>query len=116
MPLTVKVSGEKMKAARKAARKSQERVAVEMTQRLGRSEPVHFTTISRWENGHNQPDLESLVAYAGVCGVGDFRALLETPPAPTPDVTLAELATDLLALVRKAQTVVALEDAEAVLA
>ena len=99
-----------MKAARKASRKSQERVADEMTQRLGRSEPVHFTTISRWENGHNQPDLESLVAYAGVCGLGDFRALLEDAVVAPLAVDLTDLAHDLLALVRKAQQVVALED------
>ena len=100
-----------MKAARKASRKSQERVADEMTQRLGRSEPVHFTTISRWENGHNQPDLESLIAYAGVCGLGDFRVLLEDVAEAAPLVVdLTDLAHDLLALVRKAQQVVALED------
>jgi transcriptional regulator with XRE-family HTH domain len=112
----MRADGEKMKVARKAAHKSQEWVAAEMTDRLARTEPVHFTTLSRWENGHNQPDLESLIAYAGCVGVGDFRMLLETqsPLTGVSDITLADLAHDLLMLVRKAQTVVALEDAEAV--
>lgn len=110
----MRADGEKMKAARKMARKSQERVAEEMTERLGRDEPVHFTTISRWENGHNQPELDALIAYAGAVGVGDFRLLFVDGSAsePLPEVALTDLAIDLLALVRKAQSVVAIEDAK----
>lgn len=97
----MKVSAERMKEARRGSGKSQEQVAEEMTARLGRAAPVHFTTISRWENGHLQPELDSLVAYAGVCGVGDFRALLEDS-GPGGVAEFGDLMQDLAALLRAA--------------
>lgn len=80
-----------MKAARKRSGKTQEQVADDMTVALERQEPIHFTTISRWENGHNEPeDIATVVAYAGAVGVGDFRELLEGA-APAADLEAVEI-------------------------
>lgn len=62
--------------AYKASKKSQDQIADEMSVALGH--PVHVTTISRWVNGHMEPEsIETLVAFSGACGRGDFRSLLE---------------------------------------
>lgn len=63
-------------AAYKASKKSQEQIAEEMSVALGHA--VHVTTISRWVNGHMEPEsVETLAAFSGACGKGDFRSLLE---------------------------------------
>lgn len=104
-----------MKKARRRSGKTQEQVAEEMTSRLGRaSEPVHFTTISRWENGHLQPELSTLVAYAGAVGVGDFRELLEEAPEEATVQDFDQLMRDLGALIRVAASVAVREERERV--
>jgi transcriptional regulator with XRE-family HTH domain len=106
----MKVSAEKMRAAWQASGKSQQDIADEMGATLNR--PVHFTTISRWVNGHMEPEtIETIVAFAGACGVGDFRSLLDREVNEEEQVRerfaeallpIADLLTDLIAEARRA--------------
>lgn len=74
----MKASPEKLRLARERAELTQDSLAAELTRRLNPSRPVHFSTISRIENGHVPlTNLAMIEAWAGICGVGDFRQLLE---------------------------------------
>ena len=67
-----------LRDARNAANLSQQGLADELTERLHRTRPVHFTTISRIESGVLPvADVDFIAAWAGACGIGDYRALLD---------------------------------------
>ena len=83
---------EKLRSARVRAKLSQESLASGITERLNPRRPVHVTTISRIENGHLPlRDLSFVVAWAGECGVGDFRELLDDAELDDEDAALMPL-------------------------
>lgn len=81
----------RLRDARLAGGLTQQELANELTRRLGRTRPIHFTTISRIESGDLPvKDVAMIEAWAGACGVGDFRSLLggDTGPMDDPLTTL----------------------------
>lgn len=69
--------GERLKAARKAKRLSGEALGKAIADRLGLDAPISKQTISHWENGRYQPNIEQLTCLCTLLGVSADHLLLD---------------------------------------
>lgn len=87
-----KIAQELMKAARKNSKLKQSEIAMRME--------VKNSTISNWENGVSDPDIDSFVEYCGICGV-DFIDILKAAYGDPTEMRTIECTADEIEMIRK---------------